>query len=411
MDLFEYQGKQYFARFGIPVSAGGVADTVDEAVAEADKAGYPVVVKAQVQVGGRGKAGGVKLAENSDEVRHHAGNILGLDIKGHVVRRLWVEHASDISKEYYASFTLDRGAKKYLAMVSAKGGVEIEAVADEDPDAIARLYIDPSIGFVEADARGLVERAGLDEEAHDGAVAILLELYRCYVEGDADLVEINPLILTPAGQVHALDAKVTLDDNASFRHPEWDGFRDIDEFDERERLARSKGLQYVGLDGYVGIIANGAGLAMSTCDVVNQVGGKPANFLDIGGGANAEVMANALEVINSDPNVRAIFINIFGGITRGEEVAQGIVTALERVDIKAPMVIRLDGTNAEEGRDILKQVESDRVMSSPTMLEAARKAVELAGSGTTGGNAGTSGNRSGTSGNGPATSGDTGDVQ
>jgi len=344
-------------------------------------------------------------------VRHHAGNILGLDIKGHVVRRLWVEHASDISKEYYASFTLDRGAKKYLAMVSAKGGVEIEAVADEDPDAIARLYIDPSIGFVEADARGLVERAGLDEEAHDGAVAILLELYRCYVEGDADLVEINPLILTPAGQVHALDAKVTLDDNASFRHPEWDGFRDIDEFDERERLARSKGLQYVGLDGYVGIIANGAGLAMSTCDVVNQVGGKPANFLDIGGGANAEVMANALEVINSDPNVRAIFINIFGGITRGEEVAQGIVTALERVDIKAPMVIRLDGTNAEEGRDILKQVESDRVMSSPTMLEAARKAVELAGSGTTGGNAGTSGNRSGTSGNGPATSGDTGDVQ
>jgi succinyl-CoA synthetase beta subunit len=411
VDLFEYQGKQYFARFGIPVSAGGVADTVDEAVAEADKAGYPVVVKAQVQVGGRGKAGGVKLAENSDEVRHHAGNILGLDIKGHVVRRLWVEHASDISKEYYASFTLDRGAKKYLAMVSAKGGVEIEAVADEDPDAIARLYIDPSIGFVEADARGLVERAGLDEEAHDGAVAILLELYRCYVEGDADLVEINPLILTPAGQVHALDAKVTLDDNASFRHPEWDGFRDIDEFDERERLARSKGLQYVGLDGYVGIIANGAGLAMSTCDVVNQVGGKPANFLDIGGGANAEVMANALEVINSDPNVRAIFINIFGGITRGEEVAQGIVTALERVDIKAPMVIRLDGTNAEEGRDILKQVESDRVMSSPTMLEAARKAVELAGSGTTGGNAGTSGNRSGTSGNGPATSGDTGDVQ
>ena len=411
MDLFEYQGKQYFARFGIPVSAGGVADTVDEAVAEADKAGYPVVVKAQVQVGGRGKAGGVKLAENSDEVRHHAGNILGLDIKGHVVRRLWVEHASDISKEYYASFTLDRGAKKYLAMVSAKGGVEIEAVADEDPDAIARLYIDPSIGFVEADARGLVERAGLDEEAHDGAVAILLELYRCYVEGDADLVEINPLILTPAGQVHALDAKVTLDDNASFRHPEWDGFRDIDEFDERERLARSKGLQYVGLDGYVGIIANGAGLAMSTCDVVNQVGGKPANFLDIGGGANAEVMANALEVINSDPNVRAIFINIFGGITRGEEVAQGFVCALERVDIKAPMVIRLDGTNAEEGRDILKQVESDRVMSSPTMLEAARKAVELAGSGTTGGNAGTSGNRSGTSGNGPATSGDTGDVQ
>ena len=382
MDLFEYQGKQYFARFGIPVSAGGVADTVDEAVAAADKAGYPVVIKAQVQVGGRGKAGGVKLAENADEVRLHAGNILGLDIKGHVVRRLWVEHASDIAKEYYASFTLDRAAKKYLAMVSAKGGVEIEAVAEEDPEAIARLHIDPAVGFDEADARGLVERAGLDAEARDGAVDILMKLYRCYVDGDADLVEINPLILTPEGKVHALDAKVTLDDNASFRHPEWDEFRDIDEFDERERLARSKGLQYVGLDGFVGIIANGAGLAMSTCDVVNQVGGRPANFLDIGGGANAEVMANALEVINSDTNVRAIFINIFGGITRGEEVANGIVTALERVDIGAPMVIRLDGTNAEEGREILKKVESDRVISSPTMLDAARKAVELAGGAT-----------------------------
>jgi succinyl-CoA synthetase beta subunit len=382
VDLFEYQGKQYFARFGIPVSAGGVADTVDEAVAAAAEAGYPVVIKAQVQVGGRGKAGGVKLAENADEVRFHAGNILGLDIKGHVVRRLWVEHASDIAREYYASFTLDRAAKKYLAMVSAKGGVEIEAVADEDPEAIARLYIDPALGFDEADARQLVERAGLDPEAGDGAVDILMKLYRCYVEGDADLVEINPLILTPEGKVHALDAKVTLDDNASFRHPEWDQFRDIDEFDERERLARSKGLQYVGLEGFVGIIANGAGLAMSTCDVVNQVGGRPANFLDIGGGANAEVMANALEVINSDTNVRAIFINIFGGITRGEEVANGIVTALERVEIGAPMVIRLDGTNAEEGREILKKVESDRVISSPTMLDAARKAVELAGGAT-----------------------------
>jgi succinyl-CoA synthetase beta subunit len=379
MDLFEYQGKQYFARFGIPVSAGGVADTVDEAVAQAEKAGYPVVVKAQVQVGGRGKAGGIKLAGDADEVRTHAGNILGMDIKGHVVRRLWVEHASDIAKEYYASFTLDRAAKKYLAMVSAKGGVEIETVAEEDPEAIARMHIDPSVGFTEADAARLVDEAGLDPEARDGAIDILQKLYTCYVEGDADLVEINPLILTPEGRVHALDAKVTLEDNASFRHPEWDDFRDIDEFDERERLARSKGLQYVGLDGFVGIIANGAGLAMSTCDVVNQVGGKPANFLDIGGGANAEVMANALEVINSDPSVRSIFINIFGGITRGEEVANGIKTALGRVAIEAPMVIRLDGTNAEEGRDILKTVESEKVISSPTMLDAAKKAVELAG--------------------------------
>jgi succinyl-CoA synthetase beta subunit len=378
VDLFEYQGKQYFARYGIPVSAGGIADTVDAAVAEADKAGYPVVIKAQVQVGGRGKAGGVKLATDAAEVRFHAGNILGLDIKGHVVSRLWVEHASDISKEYYASFTLDRAAKQYLAMVSAKGGVEIETVADEDPDAIAKLYVDPAIGFTEADARQLVTEAGLDAEAIDGAIGILLNLYRCYVEGDADLVEINPLILTPDGRVHALDAKVTLDDNAAFRHPEWDEFRDIDEFDERERLARSKGLQYVGLDGYVGIIANGAGLAMSTCDVVNQVGGSPANFLDIGGGANAEVMANALEVITSDPKVRAIFINIFGGITRGEEVANGIVTALGRVDIKVPMVIRLDGTNAELGREILATVESDTIISSPTMLDAARLVVSLA---------------------------------
>jgi succinyl-CoA synthetase beta subunit len=384
MDLFEYQGKQYFARFGIPVSRGGVADTVEEAVTQADAAGYPVVVKAQVQVGGRGKAGGIKLAADAGEVREHAGNILGMDIKGHVVRRLWVEHASDIAKEYYASFTLDRSAKKYLAMVSAKGGVDIEAVAEEDPEAIARMHINPAVGFTASDAAALVREAGLDAEAHDGAVDVLQKLYRCYVEGDADLTEINPLILTPEGKVHALDAKVTLDDNAAFRHPEWDEFRDIDELDERERLAKSKGLQYVGLDGFVGIIANGAGLAMSTCDVVNQVGGKPANFLDIGGGANAEVMANALEVINSDDQVRAIFINIFGGITRGEEVANGIVAALERVEIGAPMVIRLDGTNAEEGRAILKKVESEKVISSPTMLDAARKAVELAGSGPSG---------------------------
>jgi succinyl-CoA synthetase beta subunit len=378
VDLFEYQGKQYFAHYGIPVSPGGIADTVDEAVAQAEKAGYPVVVKAQVQVGGRGKAGGIKLATNAEEVRTHAENILGMDIKGHVVHRLWVEHASDIKREYYASFTLDRGAKMYLAMVSARGGVDIEQVAVENPQAIARAYIDPSVGLTEAQACQLVVEAGLDDEARDGAIGILLNLYRCYVEGDADLVEINPLILTPDGRVHALDAKVTLDDNASFRHPEWDRFRDIDELDERERLAKSKGLQYVGLEGFVGIIANGAGLAMSTCDVVNQVGGRPANFLDIGGGANAEVMANALEVINSDHTVKSIFINIFGGITRGEEVANGIVQALGRVSIAAPMVIRLDGTNAEEGRAILATVESDRVISRPTMLDAARKAVELA---------------------------------
>jgi succinyl-CoA synthetase beta subunit len=378
MDLFEYQGKQYFARFGIPVSPGGVADTVDEAVAQAERVGYPAVVKAQVQVGGRGKAGGIKLANSADEVRTHASNILGMDIKGHVVQRLWIEKASDIKREYYASFTLDRGARKHLGMVSAKGGVDIEQVAAEDPQAIARVHIDPVDGLTDSEARQLVEQANLDPEATRGTEEILKKLYRCFVDGDADLVEINPLVLTPDGRVHALDAKVSLDNNAEFRHPEWSDYRATEVLDEREQLARSKGLQYIGLTGSVGIIANGAGLAMSTLDVVNQVGGSPANFLDIGGGADANVMANALEVINTDPNVRSIFINIFGGITRGDEVANGIVQALGRVQIDAPIVIRIDGTNAQQGRDILKAHESERLISRPTMLEAARTAVELA---------------------------------
>jgi succinyl-CoA synthetase beta subunit len=378
MDLFEYQGKQYFARFGIPVSPGGVADTVDEAVAQAERVGYPVVVKAQVQVGGRGKAGGIKLANTTDEVRTHATAILGMDIKGHTVYRLWIERASDISREYYASFTLDRGARQHLGMVSARGGIDIEQVAAEDANAIARLHIDPVAGLSTADARALVADAKLDPEAQQGAADILEKLYRCFVEGDADLVEINPLVLTPDGRVHALDAKVSLDNNAEFRHPEWQEYRETEVLDERERLARSKGLQYIGLSGSVGIIANGAGLAMSTLDVVNQAGGSPANFLDIGGGADANVMANALEVINTDPNVRSILINIFGGITRGDEVANGIVQALGRVQIDAPIVIRIDGTNADEGRRILKAHESERLISQPTMLEAARKAVELA---------------------------------
>jgi succinyl-CoA synthetase beta subunit len=378
VDLFEYQGKQYFARWGIPVSPGGVADTVDEAVAQAERAGYPVVIKAQVQVGGRGKAGGIKLASNAGEVRFHATKILGMDIRGHLVRRLWVEHASDIAEEYYASFTLDRAARQHLGLVSARGGVDIEQVAAEAPEAIARLHVDPVDGLSEAGARDLVARAGLPERARAGAVDVLRKLYTCYVEGDASLVEINPLILTPDGRVHALDAKVSLDDNAAFRHPEWEEFRVTQVLDPREALAQEKGLQYVGLQGSVGIIANGAGLAMSTLDVVNQVGGQPANFLDVGGGASAEVMANALEVVNSDPNVRAIFINIFGGITRGEEVANGVVEAMRRVRLASPIVIRLDGTNAAQGRAILKQHESDRLLSRPTMVEAARTAVQLA---------------------------------
>ena len=381
MDLFEYQGKQYFARYDIPVSPGGAADTVDEAVAAADAAGYPVVVKAQVQVGGRGKAGGIKLANDADEVRTHAGNILGMDIKGHVVKRVWIEHASDIEDEYYASFTLDRAAKKHLLMLSAKGGVDIEAVAEEDPDAIVRLHIDPVDGLSAAAARTAAVDAAIPEKALDGVASILVQLYRCFTEGDCDLAEINPLILMPSGEVHALDAKVTLDDNAAFRHPEWDEFRAAEELDEREQLARTHGLQYIGLEGTVGIIANGAGLAMSTLDVVNQVGGAAANFLDVGGGANADMMTAALEVINFDQNVKSIFINIFGGITRGDEVANGIVEALRRVDLRAPIVIRLDGTNAEEGRKILAEHSSDTLLSKPTMLEAAATAVELAAKG------------------------------
>jgi succinyl-CoA synthetase beta subunit len=380
LDLFEYQGKQYFARYDIPVSPGGAADDIDSAVAAAEAAGYPVVVKAQVQVGGRGKAGGIKLANDADEVRNHAAAILGMDIKGHVVRRVWVEHASDIAEEYYASFTLDRAAKQHLLMLSAQGGVEIEEVAARDPDAIVRLHIDPVDGLSVATARQAAVDAAIPDKAVDGVADILVKLYRCYTEGDCDLAEVNPLILKPSGEVHALDAKVTLDDNAAFRHPEWDQFRGTEELDERERLANEKGLQYIGLDGSVGIIANGAGLAMSTLDVVNQVGGRAANFLDIGGGANADVMAAALEVINFDERVRSIFINIFGGITRGEEVGKGIVEAVRRVELRAPMVVRLDGTNADEGRSIINDagIPADKLISKPTMLDAAREAVRIA---------------------------------
>jgi succinyl-CoA synthetase beta subunit len=382
MDLFEYQGKQYFARFGIPVSAGDVATTVDDAVAIAERIGYPVVVKAQVQVGGRGKAGGIKLASDAAEARLHAGNILGMDIKGHVVRRVWVERASDIAEEYYASFTLDRAAKRHLLMLSAQGGVDIEEVAAKDPDAIVRLHVNPIEGLSEGVARRAAADARIPERAQAGVASILVNLYECFTAGDCDLAEINPLILKPTGEVHALDAKVSLDANASFRHPEWEEWAATVELDDRERLAREKNLQYIGLDGTVGIIANGAGLAMSTLDVVNQVGGRAANFLDIGGGANAEVMAGALEVINSDQKVRSILVNIFGGITRGEEVAKGIVEAVSRVSLRAPIVIRLDGTNAEEGRRILAEagIPESVLTSKPTMLEAARAAVAIAGS-------------------------------
>ena len=378
MDLFEYQGKQYFARFGIAISPGGVADTVEQAVEVATRVGYPVVVKAQVKVGGRGKAGGVKLAQDETEVRLHAGNILGLDIKGHVVHRLWIERSSDIAKEYYASFTLDRPNKVHLGMLSAQGGVEIEVVAEQNPEAIAFLSIAPVRGLDLATARRWVDEAELDEQAREQTAELLVKLYDCYTTGDCDLAEINPLILTPEGTVHALDAKVTLDENASFRHPEWEEFRATETEDPREKMAKEKGLNYIGLDGTVGIIANGAGLAMSTLDVVNQVGGTAANFLDIGGGANADVMASAMEVINSDPKVKVIFVNVFGGITQVDEVAKGVLEALSRVTITSPVVLRLDGTNAVEGRAILAPHLNDKLMMEPTMLDAARRAVAYA---------------------------------
>lgn len=378
MDLFEHQGKQLFAEYGLPVSDGEVAFSVSEAVAAAERLGPPVMVKAQVHTGGRGKAGGVKFAAGIDDVRTHAEAILGLDISGHVVARLLIEKASDIAEEYYASFTLDRSAKQHLGMLSAEGGVEIESVAAEHPDAISRIHVDPSVGLKPEAARKWVEDAHLNPAATDDAVDVLTLLYRCYVEGDADLVEVNPLILTPEGRIHVLDAKVTLDANSLFRHDDYRAYDETQPRDERESAAHSRGLQYVGLDGDVGVIANGAGLAMSTVDVVNQVGGSPANFLDIGGGADAEVMAGALEVINNDPQVRSILINIFGGITRGEDVANGILGALAAVDIDSPIVIRLDGTNADQGREILRPHLGAKLMLEPTMIDAARRATELA---------------------------------
>ncbi|PZS23756.1 MAG: ADP-forming succinate--CoA ligase subunit beta [Acidimicrobiales bacterium] len=381
MDLLEYQGKQYLARYGVPVSSGGLAGTVEEAVTQAELMGYPVMLKAQVPVGGRGKAGGVRRAVDLEDLTTCARAILGLEIKGHLVRRLWLEKACDVAREYYASFTLDRAARLHLAMVSAKGGVEIEAVAAETPAAIVKAHIDPVEGLSPAAAAALAAQAGLDERARAQAGEVLLALYRCFVDGDADLVEINPLVLMTDGRLQALDAKVILDDSAAYRHPEWQEWAGTQEIDDRERLARERGLNYIGLSGNVGIIANGAGLAMSTLDVVTQVGGSAANFLDVGGGANADVMTAALEVINTDANVASILVNIFGGITRCDHVADGIVEALHRVELRAPIVVRLDGTNAAQGRAILAAHESDRLISRPTMLAAAAQAVELAGPG------------------------------
>ena len=377
MDLLEYQGKQLFAKYDIPVSDGKAVTDIESAVATANQVGYPVVIKAQVLVGGRGKAGGVKLANNEEEAREHATSILGLDIKGHIVEIIWVEHASDIAEEYYASFTLDRAAKKHLGMLSAQGGVEIEIVAEENPDAISKIWIDPYIGLTKEQCASWVDEANLNPLAREGSIDILMKLYEAYVKGDCDLAEINPLILTPEGAVHALDAKVTLDENAQFRHDDWAEYESTQVLDSRELMAREKCLNYIGLDGEIGIIGNGAGLVMSTLDIVNQVEGRPANFLDVGGGADAELLANAIEVVNSDEKVKAIFLNIFGGITKCDDVANGVVEATSRVELKSPIVVRLDGTNVEEGRAILEANPNPKVIVASSMLDAARKAVEL----------------------------------
>jgi succinyl-CoA synthetase beta subunit len=379
VDLYEYQGKELFRRFGIPVSEGRLATTPEEARAGAEELGGPVVVKAQVLTGGRGKAGGVKLADGPDDAEQKAADILGLDIRGHVVRKLWIERASDITKEYYLSITFDRGAKKPLFMLTTEGGVEIEQVAEENPDALARLHIDPLEGYQPYQARRLIYGARVDDPSEQKQiVAIVEKLYRCFVESDAMLTEINPLIVTPDGEVKALDSKFTVDDSALFRHPDIAEMRDVEAADPLETFAREKGVTYVKLDGNVGILGNGAGLSMSTVDVVVVAGGKPANFCDLGGGGDAQGVVDALEVITRDPQVRSIFFNIFGGITRGDEVARGIVAALDQMDISLPIVVRLDGTNAEAGRQILGEAGRANLHIEPTMLEAAERAVELA---------------------------------
>src|SRR4051812_25707236 len=383
MDLLEYQGKQLFAKHGLAVPSGEVANTVDDAVAAAEQIGYPCAIKAQVLIGGRGKAGGIKIAKDAGEAREYADAILGMDIVGphgegpFRVDQVWIEGGSDIAEEYYASVILDRGEKKLLAMVSAKGGMDIEAVAAEDPEALVKRHIDPS-GFDAAGARTIVADAGLAEDALDEAADVLVKLAEVAREEDATLIEVNPLIATAGREIVALDSKVTIDGNALFRHQDLAEIADTVE-DPQEQMAKEKGLTYVKLDGNVGILANGAGLCMSTLDVVAQAGGAPANFLDAGGGSKAEAIVNALEVIKSDTKVSAILFNIFGGITRCDEIANGIVTASQQIDLGMPLVVRLDGTNSEEGLKILAEADLPNLHQEKTMLDAARRVVELAG--------------------------------
>jgi succinyl-CoA synthetase beta subunit len=385
MDLLEYQGKQLFARHGVAVPNGRPARTVDEAVAAAEEIGYPCVVKAQVQIGGRGKAGGIKLANDRDEARQHADAILGMDIRGLTVHELWIEEASEIEAEYYASVIFDRSAKAPLVLLSTRGGMDIEEVADEDPDAIARLHVDPLLGFQDFHGRRLAYEAGVEADVVRPVGAILAKLYDVFIEEEATLVEVNPLIITRVGDrrdVRALDAKVTLDGNALYRHAANAELRDLSNEDEQERMAKERGLTYVKLDGDIGILGNGAGLVMSTLDVVAQAGGAPANFLDAGGGSKAEAITSAVEVILSDPKVKAVLFNIFGGITRCDEVAKGLIEAFDQIKPQVPFVVRLDGTNDVEGRKLLADAALPNVHTETTMDGAAAKVVELAAAST-----------------------------
>ena len=378
MDLLEYQGKQLFAKHGVPVPDGRPATTVPEAVEAAEELGYPVVIKAQVQIGGRGKAGGIKLAKDRAEAEEHATAILGMDIRGFTVHELYVEKASEIDEEYYAAIVFDRSAKKPMAMLSRMGGMDVEEVADTDPEAMRMLHVDPLLGLQDFHGRRLAFESGIAEDVVRPVGAMLARLYDVFVREDATLVEVNPLLITKAREVVALDAKVTVDDNALFRHPDVAEMRDLSAEDPQERMAKERGLTYVKLDGNVGILGNGAGLVMSTLDVVAQAGGTPANFLDAGGGSKAEAITSAVEVILSDEKVKAVLFNIFGGITRCDEVARGLIEAFEQIKPDVPFVVRLDGTNDKEGRALLAEADLPNVHTEATMLGAAEKVVELA---------------------------------
>jgi succinyl-CoA synthetase beta subunit len=378
MDLLEYQGKQLFARHGLRVSDGKAVTTVEDAVAAANEIGYPVVVKAQVLIGGRGKAGGVKLAADEGEATEHATNILGMDIHGHTVRTLWIEHASDIATEYYASVLLDRSAKQPLVMFSVEGGVDIEEVAENTPEKLIRHHVDALNGLSREEAVQIATDGKADGDVIEGVADALVALYEVWLQEDASLAEINPLIVTPEREVKALDSKVSLDDNALYRHPENQELADKENEDPIERRAKEQGVQYVKLDGDIGILGNGAGLVMSTLDVVAQAGGKPANFLDAGGGSDAAKVKQAVELILANESVKAVLFNIFGGITRCDEVAKGLIAAFADLKPSVPFVVRLDGTNDVEGRKLLEEANLPNVHAARTMNEAAEKVVALA---------------------------------